>query len=198
MTGTTKRRSARRRTKIRFVRKIVLVLVAVFLSSWFRLESSALQGHPVVVVETSKGSFEIELFPEDAPKSVAHVIDLVKRGFYDGQRIHRALPGFLVQWGDPRSRDLAQESEWGRGAAAASGTPVGAAELSKKRRHTKGAVGLAHPGNPAQADSQIYVTLADRPELNGRYTIIGAVSAGDEVPARLERGDLILRMSVRE
>jgi cyclophilin family peptidyl-prolyl cis-trans isomerase len=75
---------------------------------------------------------------------------------------------------------------------------VGAAELSKKRRHTKGAVGLAHPGNPAQADSQIYVTLADRPELNGRYTIIGAVSAGDEVPARLERGDLILRMSVRE
>ena len=198
MTGTTKRRSARRRTKIRFVRKIVLVLFAVFLSSWFRLESSALQGHPVVVVETSKGSFEIELFPEDAPKSVAHVIDLVKRGFYDGQRIHRALPGFLVQWGDPRSRDLAQESEWGRGAAASSGTPVGAAELSKKRRHTKGAVGLAHPGNPAQADSQIYVTLADRPELNGRYTIIGAVSAADEVPARLERGDLILRMSVRE
>jgi peptidyl-prolyl cis-trans isomerase B (cyclophilin B) len=198
VTGTTKRRSARRRTKIRFVRKIVLVLFAVFLSSWFRLESSALQGHPVVVVETSKGSFEIELFPEDAPKSVAHVIDLVKRGFYDGQRIHRALPGFLVQWGDPRSRDLAQESEWGRGAAASSGTPVGAAELSKKRRHTKGAVGLAHPGNPAQADSQIYVTLADRPELNGRYTIIGAVSAGDEVPARLERGDLILRMSVRE
>ena len=198
MTGTTKRRSARRRTKIRFVRKIVLVLFAVFVSSWFRLESSALQGHPVVVVETSKGSFEIELFPEDAPKSVAHVIDLVKRGFYDGQRIHRALPGFLVQWGDPRSRDLAQESEWGRGAAASSGTPVGAAELSKKRRHTKGAVGLAHPGNPAQADSQIYVTLADRPELNGRYTIIGAVSAGDEVPARLERGDLILRMSVRE
>ena len=54
------------------------------------------------------------------------------------------------------------------------------------------------PGNPAQADSQIYVTLADRPELNGRYTIIGAVSAGDGVPARLERGDLILRMSVRE
>ena len=198
MTGTTKRRSARRRTKIRFVRKIVLVLFAVCLSSSFRLESSALQGHPVVVVETSKGSFEIELFPEDAPKSVAHVLDLVKRGFYDGQRIHRALPGFLVQWGDPRSRDLAQESEWGRGAAASSGTPLGAAELSKKRRHTKGAVGLAHPGNPAQADSQIYVTLADRPELNGRYTIIGAVSAGDEVPARLERGDLILRMSVRE
>ena len=185
MSGTTKQ-------------KMAFVLFVVFVSSWFQLESTALQTHAVVVVETSKGSFEIEMFPEDAPKSVAHVIDLVKRGFYDGQRVHRALPGFLVQWGDPRSRDTAQESEWGRGIAASSGTPVGAAELSKKRPHTKGAVGLAHPGNPAQADSQIYVTLADRPELNGRYTVIGRISAGDEVPARLERGDLILRMSVRE
>lgn len=177
---------------------LFFVLFVVFVSSRFRLESIALQSHPVVVVETSKGSFEIEMFADDAPKSVAHVIDLAKRGFYDGQRVHRALPGFLVQWGDPRSRETAQESEWGRGAAASSGTPVGAAELSKKRPHTKGAVGLAHPGNPAQADSQIYVTLADRPELNGRYTVIGRVIAGDEVPARLERGDLILRMSVRE
>lgn len=177
---------------------LFFVLFVVFVSSRFRLESIALQSHPVVVVETSKGSFEIEMFADDAPKSVAHVIDLAKRGFYDGQRVHRALPGFLVQWGDPRSRETAQESEWGRGAAASSGTPVGAAELSKKRPHTKGAVGLAHSGNPAQADSQIYVTLADRPELNGRYTVIGRVIAGDEVPARLERGDLILRMSVRE
>jgi peptidyl-prolyl cis-trans isomerase B (cyclophilin B) len=179
-------------------RTIAIVLFAVFVAAWLRLESTALREHPIVVVETSKGSFEIEMFPEDAPKSVAHVIDLVKRGFYDGQRVHRALPGFLVQWGDPRSRDPAQESEWGRGAAASSGTPVGAAELSKKRSHTTGAVGLAHPGNPAQADSQLYVTLADRPELNGRYAVIGRVIAGDEVPARLERGDLILRMSVRE
>ena len=153
---------------------------------------------PVIVVETTKGIFMFETYPREAPKTVAHVVALVRSGFYDGQRIHRAVPEFLVQWGDPRSRDVTVESEWGRGAAASSGTPVGAAELSKKRRHTTGAVGLAHPGNPAQADSQIYVTLADRPELNGRYAIIGRVSAGDEVPTRLEKGDLILRMSVRE
>lgn len=198
MNGTAKERSETKSTNNEFVQKIVFALVVVLVSSWFRPAPDAQPRHPVVVVETSKGSFEIEMFPEDAPKSVVHVIDLVKRGFYDGQRIHRALPGFLVQWGDPRSRDTAQESEWGRGAAASSGAAVGAAELSKKRSHTKGAVGLAHPGNPAQADSQIYVMLADRPELNGRYTVIGGVIAGDEVPARLERGDLILRMSVRE
>jgi len=160
--------------------------------------SIASAGNPVVVVETSKGSFTIELFADDAPKSVAHIVDLVKRGFYDGQRVHRALPGFLVQWGDPRSRDLSLDGEWGRGAAASSGTPIGAVEISKKHTHTRGAVGLAHPGNPVQADSQIYVTLADRPELNGRYAVIGGVIAGGEVSARLERGDLILRVSVRE
>jgi cyclophilin family peptidyl-prolyl cis-trans isomerase len=198
VTGTTTTRSIRRRTTTTLGRRIACVLFAVLFAAWCRLESTALQDHPIIVVETSKGSFEIETFAEDAPKSVAHVIDLVKRGFYDGQRVHRALPGFLVQWGDPRSRDPAQESEWGRGSAASSGTPVGAAELPKKRSHTKGAVGLAHPGNPAQADSQLYVTLADRPELNGRYAVIGRVIAGDDVPARLERGDLILRMSVRE
>jgi len=152
----------------------------------------------VIIVETSKGSFAFETYPEEAPKSVAHVVALVKSGFYDGQRIHRALPGFIVQWGDPRSRDTALESDWGKGADASSGTPIGAVELSKKRAHTRGAVALAHPGNPALADSQIFVTLADRPELNGRYTVFGRIIAGDEVPARLERGDLILRMSVRE
>jgi len=152
----------------------------------------------VIVVETSKGTFAFETYSEDAPKSVAHIVDLVRRGFYDGQRVHRALPGFLVQWGDPRSRDTGLESEWGRGAAASSGAPVGAAEIVRKRPSTRGAVALAHPGNPAQADSQIYVTLADRPDLNGRYAVIGHVIDGADVPARLERGDLILRMRVRE
>ncbi len=153
---------------------------------------------PVIVVETSKGTFEFETYPNDAPKTVAHIVDLVKRGFYDGQRVHRAVPGFVVQWGDPRSREPAREGDWGRGDEASSGTPVGTAEMPKKRLHTRGAVGLAHQGIPARGDSQIYVTLADRPELNGRYTVFGRVTSGDDVPGRLERGDLIRRMYVKE
>jgi cyclophilin family peptidyl-prolyl cis-trans isomerase len=152
---------------------------------------------PVIVVDTTKGTFEVETFQDDAPQTVAHVIALVKRGFYDGQRIHRALAGFLVQWGDPRSRDLAQESEWGLGPAAGSGSPVGVVELSRKRQHTRGAVAMAHPGNPARADSQIFVTLANRPELNRKYAVFGHVVSGDDVPARLERGDVITRMYVK-
>jgi cyclophilin family peptidyl-prolyl cis-trans isomerase len=152
---------------------------------------------PVIVVETTKGTFEFETYPIDAPKTVAHIVDLVKRGFYDGQRVHRALPGFVVQWGDPRSRDSAQESDWGRGDAAGSGTPIGVAEMSKKRPHTGGAVAVAHQGNPSRADSQIFVTLADRPDLNGRYAVFGHIVSGEDVPARLERGDVITRMHVK-
>jgi len=163
----------------------------------FAILLAAQSASPIIVVETTKGTFEIETYPKEAPKTVAHIVDLVKRGFYDGQRVHRAQPGFVVQWGDPRSRDLSQEASWGRGAAASSGHPVGVVETSARRPNHAGAVGLAHQGNPAGGDSQIYVTLADRSELNGRYAVFGRVIVGADVPARLERGDVIVRMSVR-
>jgi cyclophilin family peptidyl-prolyl cis-trans isomerase len=153
---------------------------------------------PIVVVETTKGAFEFETYPQDAPKTVAHIVGLVKRGFYDGQRFHRALAGFVVQWGDPQSRDPAKQADWGRGAAASSATPIGAAEFAKKRMNTKGAVGAAHSGSPALADSQIYVTLVDRPELNGHYVVFGHVTSGFDVIERIQRGDLITRMFVKD
>jgi peptidyl-prolyl cis-trans isomerase B (cyclophilin B) len=173
---------------------VVCALCGFFLSS----PTSAQPAAPVIVVETTKGTFSFETYPADAPKTVAHIVDLVKRGFYDGQRVHRALPGFLVQWGDPRSRDLSRETDWGRGPEASSGQPIGASELRRKRQHTRGAVAVAHQGIPALADSQIYVTLANRPDLNNHYTVFGHVTDGDDVPGRLERGDLIRKMYVKE
>jgi peptidyl-prolyl cis-trans isomerase B (cyclophilin B) len=167
------------------------------LGGFFRSLSAQAAG-PVIVVETTKGTFAFETYPADAPKTVAHIVDLVRRGFYDGQRVHRALPGFLVQWGDPRSRDQSREADWGRGPDASSGQPIGVSELRRKRLHVRGAVAMAHQGNPALADSQIYVTLANRPDLNNRYTVFGQVIEGDDVPARLERGDLIRKVSVKE
>jgi peptidylprolyl isomerase len=164
----------------------------------FSVTASAQSAAPVIVVETSRGTFEIETYPVEAPKTVAHVVALVKRGFYDGQRVHRALPGILVQWGDPRSRDTSRDADWGRGNDASSGTPIGVAEINKKRLHARGAVAMAHPGVPGQADSQMYVTLANRPDLNGKYTVFGHVTAGDDVPARLARSDVITKMSVKE
>jgi len=149
-----------------------------------------------IVVETTKGTFSFTTFPADAPVTVAHIIALVKSGFFDGQRIHRAIPGFVVQFGDPQSRDPDKRALWGRGAAAASGKPVGVAEMTKKRLHVKGAVGLSHPGNPALGDSQIYVTLASRPDLDGQYVVFGQVTGGEDVLAELQVGDQIVRMFV--
>jgi cyclophilin family peptidyl-prolyl cis-trans isomerase len=197
---TRREETAERAKDAEKIAEKILLCVLCVLGGFFWSSSSlsAQPPAPVIVVETTRGTFEIETYPVEAPKSVAHIVDLVKRGFYDGQRIHRALPGFLVQWGDPRSREVSREADWGRGAEASSGHPVGASELGRKRLHTRGAVALAHQGNPALADSQIYVTLADRPDLNNRYTVFGHVTAGEDVPPRLERGDLIRKMYVKQ
>src|SRR5206468_1052337 len=99
---------------------------------------------------------------------------------------------------DPQSRDLTKEGMWGRGAGAGSGSPIGVPEITKRRTHVKGAVAIAHPGNPAMADSQIYVTLANREDLNGRYTVFGRIVSGMDVLDYLQRGDTIRRMYVKE
>jgi len=169
------------------------VLCALCVLPFVKGQSAA----PIIVVDTMKGTFEIETYPNEAPKTVAHVVGLVEKGFYDGQRIHRAVPAFVVQWGDPRSRDTSESTEWGLGPDASSGAPIGAAEITKKRLPTKGAVAIAHQGIPGQADSQMFVTLADRPDLNGKYAVFGRVVSGEDVPGRLERGDLIRRIFVK-
>jgi cyclophilin family peptidyl-prolyl cis-trans isomerase len=179
-------------------RQQLVVLVAAVLISCAAIARGQTPAPPIVVVETVKGTFAFETFPKDAPKTVAHIIDLVRRGFYDGQRTHRAQRGFIVQFGDPQTRSLAGRDVWGRGAGASSGTPIGIAEMSPTRLHDAGAIGVAHMGNPAQADSQIYVTLAPRHELDGQYVVFAHVIEGQDVPALLEVGDEILRVYVRE
>lgn len=148
---------------------------------------------PRLRFETTAGVFVIETYPVEAPKTVAHITSLVKAGFYDGQRVHRAATGFTVQFGDPQTRDESARDVWGRGFAASSGKPIGASEITEKRKHRAGAVGVAHMGLPAKADSQIYITLDVRPELDGHYTVFGQVVEGFDVPSRLRVGDAIIR-----
>lgn len=151
---------------------------------------------PRITFETSAGRFTVETFPLDAPSTVAHIVKLVKAGFYDGQRVHRAIPGFVVQFGDPQTRDESKRSVWGRGVAASSGEPIGVAEVLLKHKHLPGAVGVAHMGEPAQADSQVYIVLDTRPELDGQYAIFGQIVDGLDVPGHLHVGDTIIRATV--
>jgi len=150
---------------------------------------------PIIVVETEKGTFEFETYPNEAPKTVKHIVGLVQKRFYNGQRVHRVVPDFVIQMGDPTSRDMTKKEQWGMNG---SGTPIGAAEFSKLRPHQLGAVAMAHAGDAAKADSQFYVTLKPTPQLDGQYTVFGKITAGMDVVQKIAVGDRIIRATVKE
>ena len=151
---------------------------------------------PVIVCETAKGTFEIQTFAADAPKSVDHIVKLVKQSFYRGLRFHRVETG-LVQIGDPQTRNVSLKNIWGTGS---SGSPIGVAEISKKHSHVRGAVGLAHPdpGSAAYADSQFYIMKIANPALDARFVVIGQVSAGGmAVVDKIEVGDVLKTATIK-
>ncbi len=150
---------------------------------------------PVVVVETDKGTFEFETYPDETPKTVAHIIGLVNKRFYNGQRVHRVVPGFVIQLGDPQTRDMTKKAVWGTGG---SGTSVGVAEFSKTRRHEPGMVSMAHAGDPAKADSQFFVVLGTPRHLDGKHQIFGKVTSGMDVVKKITPETVIVTASVKE
>ena len=151
---------------------------------------------PIIVLETVKGTIEFETYPEEAPKTVARIVELVKKGFYTGLRFHRAEPNFLVQVGDPVTRDVSRQAYWGR---QSSGKPLGVAEITKKRRHVTGAVSMAYPGtDKVLADSQFFIMRRPAPEYDGKYTVFGKVLTGMDVVAKIQRGDVLKRAYVKE
>ena len=150
---------------------------------------------PVIIVETVKGTFEFETYPNEAPKTVARIVELVNKRFYNGLRVHRVVPNFVMQLGDPATRDMTRQTDWGRGG---SGTPIGAAEITKSRTHVRGAVAMAHAGDATKADSQWYVTLSPQAALDGKYTVFGKVISGMDVVVKLQVTDRIIRVTVRE
>lgn len=149
---------------------------------------------PVLVVETVKGTFEIETYPVEAPKTVEHIVALAQRRFYNGLRVHRVEPGFVVQFGDPQSRDMTRRHLWGSGG---SGSPIGVSEVSPLRNHRAGSVAVAHPGDPSRADSQMYISFAPQPKLDPDYTVFGQVVSGMDVVGELAVNDVIRRITVK-
>jgi len=131
---------------------------------------------PRVVLETVCGDIVVELDPEDAPQTVANFTRLVKQGFYDSLTFHRVVPGFVIQGGDPNSRD---DNPFNDG----DGGPGYTLPAEIKAPHVKGAVAMARKGdavNPERASSgsQFYIALRDLPNLDGGYTVFGQVVSG--------------------
>ena len=165
----------------------VLMLVAGVVAGVPASARQSKPAAPVLVLETVKGTIEITFFPAEAPKSVEHIVALARNHFYRGQRFHRAEPS-LVQFGDPRSRDMTYKAYWG---TSGSGKVINAFEGSKARKHARGTVGLGHSGNAMTADSQMYIMKRASPSLDGQYAIIGQVTSGIAVVDKIEVADSI-------
>ena len=174
------------------MKRASLLFAAVLVAAWVvtpaaRQAKPAAAADPIIVFDTAKGTIEFQLFASEAPKSVAHILDLMKRNYYRGQRFHRVTPAF-AQVGDPQSRSMARQASWGSGG---SGNPIGVFEYSKKRLHVRGAVSLAHSGSPLSADSQFFIMKTDGHSLDGKHAVIGRVTVGMTVVDKIVVTDLI-------
>lgn len=131
---------------------------------------------PHVILKTKFGEMEIVLFPDLAPKHVESFLKLTKSGFYNGTIFHRILPGFMIQGGDPLTKDPANRNKYGTGGP---GYTV-PAEFSKVA-HEKGILSAARTQDPNSAGSQFFIMVEKSPHLDGQYTVFGEVVKGVEV-----------------
>jgi cyclophilin family peptidyl-prolyl cis-trans isomerase len=128
------------------------------------------------IIITNFGDITFEFYPEDAPKTVENFKDLSKRGFYDGLIFHRIVPGFVIQGGDPNTKDNTNRSKWGTGGP---GWNI-KAEFNKKK-HSRGVLSMARSQDPDSAGSQFFIVLKDSSFLDGQYTVFGRVTHGMDI-----------------
>ncbi|HMK60640.1 MAG TPA: peptidylprolyl isomerase [Dissulfurispiraceae bacterium] len=126
------------------------------------------------VIETKFGNIELRFFSDVAPGHVNNFIELAKKGFYDGTTFHRVIPGFMIQGGDPNSKDP-DKSRHGMGGP---GYTI-KAEFNEKP-HKRGALSMARSAHPDSAGSQFFICVADANFLDRQYSVFGEVVAGME------------------
>jgi peptidyl-prolyl cis-trans isomerase A (cyclophilin A) len=147
------------------------------------------------VLETTMGTFEIELYRTDAPKTVDNFVRLAEKKFFDGTRVHRVVPGFVIQMGDEKSKDLKRMAEWGTGGQSASGKPfedeLNPGTRSYRAGYMKGVVAMANPGIPNGNTSQFFVMLENNPGMPKNYTIFGKVVKGMDVVEKIGKVEII-------
>ncbi len=130
----------------------------------------------VAVIKTNEGEMVIEFWSDAAPKTVENFKKLARSGFYDGTTFHRIVKGFMIQGGDPNSKDPAKENSYGQGGP---GYKI-KAEFNN-HSHERGVISMARGPDPDSAGSQFFICLAPAPRLDGQYTTFGKLIKGDDV-----------------
>lgn len=134
----------------------------------------------VAQITTTEGEMVIEFWPDVAPRTVENFKTLAQKGFYDGTCFHRIIKGFMIQGGDPLTKDAARESHWGTGGP---GYQI-KAEFSD-RSHQRGVISMARSANPDSAGSQFFICDGDASFLDRQYTAFGKLIKGDEVLTKI-------------
>jgi peptidyl-prolyl cis-trans isomerase B (cyclophilin B) len=130
----------------------------------------------LAIINTTEGEMVVEFWPDVAPKTVENFKTLAQKGFYDGTAFHRVIKGFMIQGGDPLTKDASKESAWGTGDP---GYKI-KAEFNKKS-HVRGVLSMARSNHPDSAGSQFFICHGDPKFLDGQYTTFGQLIKGDDV-----------------
>ena len=147
--------------------------------------------------DTNRGTIVAELYPEDAPKTVENFEKLANEGFYDGVKFHRVIPDFVVQGGDPLSRDLpAGDRRIGTGGP---GYKIKCETAGNKRKHEVGALSMAHAGKDT-GGSQFFMVLSESNtrHLNGVHTVFGKITKGLDFMKLIRQNDVMNKVRVED
>ena len=134
----------------------------------------------VAVIKTSEGDIVVQFWNDTAPNTIENFKKLARSGFYDGTIFHRIVKGFMIQGGDPNSKDPGKESSYGEGGP---GYKI-KAEFND-RSHERGVISMARSSDPDSAGSQFFICLASVPRLDHQYTTFGRVIKGDDVLGKI-------------
>lgn len=137
-------------------------------------------------IETDRGTIELDLFPEYAPKTVNNFVCLARDGFYDGIAFHRVIPNFMIQGGDPTGT--------GRGGPGYKFEDELTGDILK---HETGALSMANAG-PDTNGSQFFITHCPQSHLDGRHTVFGKVVKGQDVVDAIRQGDVMIKVTVED
>ena len=149
----------------------------------------------IATFETSKGTIVAELFDEEAPETVANFEKLANSGFYDGVKFHRVIPDFVVQGGDPLSRDLpAGDPRVGTGGP---GWKIKCETKGNPHKHEVGSLSMAHAGKDT-GGRQFFMVLSEdnTRHLNGVHTVFGKITSGIDAMQKMEKNDVMTSVRV--
>src|SRR5436309_10460534 len=164
------------------MRLSIVLAIAVLASAVFAVEerkeekTAMSNSNEVALIKTSEGEMVLQFWTDAAPNTIENFKKLARQGFYDGTIFHRIIKGFMIQGGDPNSKDPAKENHYGEGGP---GYQI-KAEFNQ-HKHERGVISMARGPDPDSAGSQFFICLAALPRLDGKYTTFGKLIKGDDV-----------------